>query len=141
MSSSLNTCLFSVKENQKHLTLSGFQLKAQEYSWNETNDYGPKSAKRARNEISVVKEDKVDFNIWFFNVATGEYTNSAPFPTDLVKKHIDSWTVEGDLVLDPMCGTGTTCIVAKSLNRNYIGIDISEEYCKIAENRLNLVEK
>jgi site-specific DNA-methyltransferase (adenine-specific) len=42
------------------------------------------------------------------------------------------------LVLDPLCGSGTTCKVAKLLGRAYIGIDISEEYCKIAENRLTI---
>ena len=44
---------------------------------------------------------------------------------------------ENDIVLDPMCGSGTTCVAAKKLNRNYIGIDISEEYCNIARNRIN----
>ena len=47
-----------------------------------------------------------------------------------------SWSNTGDTVLDPMCGSGTTLRVAKELDRNYIGMDISEEYCKIAQRRV-----
>lgn len=60
----------------------------------------------------------------------------APFPCELARDHITSWTNEGDVVLDPMCGSGTTCKAAKQLGRNYIGIDICCEYCEIARERL-----
>ena len=42
----------------------------------------------------------------------------------------------GDTILDPMCGSGTTCKMAKLLGRNYLGIDISKEYCKMARERV-----
>ncbi len=45
-----------------------------------------------------------------------------------------------DLILDPFCGSGTTCVAAKMLGRNYIGIDISPEYCEIARMRLKAVD-
>ena len=45
-------------------------------------------------------------------------------------------TQAGDVILDPMCGSGTTCVAAKSLGRDYIGIDQSKDAIKIAENRL-----
>jgi len=45
-----------------------------------------------------------------------------------------------DLILDPFCGSGTTCVAAKMLGRRYIGIDISPDYCKIAEERLRAVD-
>ena len=48
---------------------------------------------------------------------------------------------EGDIVLDPFVGSGTTCIAAQNLNRKYIGIDKSEEYCKIARARLKQVQQ
>jgi len=45
-------------------------------------------------------------------------------------------TDRGDLVLDPYMGSGTTAVVAKKNNRNYIGIEISQEYCDIANKRI-----
>lgn len=60
----------------------------------------------------------------------------ATFPLALARDHIISWTNPGDLVLDPLNGGGTTCMAAKGLNRKYIGIDVSQEYCDLAEERL-----
>ena len=59
-------------------------------------------------------------------------------PQDLVEILIENFSSEGDIVMDPMCGLGSTCVAAKKLNRSYIGIDISEEYCKLAKERINL---
>lgn len=87
------------------------------------------------------KEIGVRFNIWRFknSASCGDkiaLKHPATFPEDLANDHIISWSNEGDLVLDPMCGSGTTCKMAKNLNRHYIGMDISEEYCKISRTRL-----
>jgi len=51
-----------------------------------------------------------------------------------------SYLPHANLILDPFCGSGTTCVAAKMLGRNYIGIDISEEYCQIARDRLKAVD-
>jgi len=67
------------------------------------------------------------------------YEHPATFPEALARDHIISWSNPGDIVLDPMCGAGTTCKMAKQLKRNYIGIDISNTYCKLAEQRLKLI--
>ena len=84
------------------------------------------------------KEYGVRWNYWLmFNQSRGNYANHpAPFPEKLANDHIITWSNEGDLVLDPMCGSGTTCKMAMVNNRNYIGIDISEEYCEIARKRV-----
>jgi site-specific DNA-methyltransferase (adenine-specific) len=50
-----------------------------------------------------------------------------------------SWSNPGDLVFDCMAGSGTTLKVAKMNNRNYLGVDINEEYCRIARQRLAMV--
>jgi DNA modification methylase len=60
----------------------------------------------------------------------------AIFPEKLVEPMIKAGCPKNGIVLDPFCGSGTTCVVAKKLGRNYIGIDISKEYCEIAEKRL-----
>ena len=51
-----------------------------------------------------------------------------------------SYSKTTGIILDPFCGSGTTCVAAKMLGRNYIGIDISEEYCEIARQRIKAVE-
>ena len=57
-------------------------------------------------------------------------------PETLMEKIIRIHTNENDTVFDPFFGSGTTLIVCKQLKRNFIGIEISPEYCKIAEDRL-----
>ena len=57
-------------------------------------------------------------------------------PVALMEYLIKTYTNEGELVLDFTCGSGTTCKAAQNLGRRFIGIEISPEYCKIAEDRL-----
>jgi DNA modification methylase len=61
----------------------------------------------------------------------------APYPDKLPYDMIQVFTKEGDIVLDPMVGSGSSIVAADVLKRNWIGIDISEEYCKIALERVN----
>lgn len=85
------------------------------------------------------------FNIWKYHNGgqgyghTDEFAQKHPatFPEQLAYDHIYSWSKEGDTVLDPMMGSGTTGKMAKLLKRNFIGIEISEEYIKIAKKRIN----
>jgi DNA modification methylase len=60
----------------------------------------------------------------------------AIFPEQLANDHIISWSNEGDLVYDPFMGSGTTAKMAIINKRNWIGSEISKEYCDIAEQRL-----
>ncbi|ABU56991.1 MULTISPECIES: site-specific DNA-methyltransferase [Roseiflexus] len=60
----------------------------------------------------------------------------ATFPDKLAEDLILCFSQPGDIVLDPMCGSGTTCVVARNNNRKYIGIEISQEYCEIARKRI-----
>lgn len=57
-------------------------------------------------------------------------------PVLLLNQILNIATDEGDLVLDPFCGSGTTCVSAKSLNRQFIGIDISMDAVELANSRL-----
>ena len=66
--------------------------------------------------------------------------HSAAFPVDLPTWFIKLFTMEGDVVLDPFIGSGTTAVATKQLGRNYVGIDINEGYCQIAEERIVQVQ-
>lgn len=86
-------------------------------------------------------------NIWDYAVGLGGSTNdkiafehTAIFPEKLAQDHILSWSNEGDIVFDPMSGSGTTCKMAKLNNRNFIGMEISEEYTNLSLKRLKLLE-
>jgi DNA modification methylase len=88
-----------------------------------------------------VKKQKIKGNIWEYVVGKKAEDQEAkghpaPFPMALARDHINSWTNEGDLVLDPMNGSGTTCLSALQLGRNYIGSEISKDYVEIANKRL-----
>jgi len=62
-------------------------------------------------------------------------------PEKLLAKIILASTNENDSVLDPFAGSGTTAVVAKKLNRNFVAIEADENYCLLAEKRLDLAEK
>lgn len=65
-------------------------------------------------------------------------THPAPFPIALAERAIKLLSYEDDVILDPFCGSGTTLVAAKRLNRKYIGMDISPTYCDMAEKRLSV---
>ena len=92
-----------------------------------------------------VKDKKIKGNIWEYVVGKKQEDQEAkghpaPFPCELVRDHILSWTNEHDIVLDPMSGSGTTPRVACELNRRYIGVDISPDYCKMARKRVKMTQ-
>jgi site-specific DNA-methyltransferase (adenine-specific) len=93
--------------------------------------------------VGIVPEYSIRGNIWFYDnrigVTTSDkiaYKHPAIFSEKLAEDHIISWSNKGDVVLDPFVGSGTTCKMAKQLGRNYIGIDISQEYINISKERL-----
>ena len=107
-----------------------------------------KKAYRQKNG-SLVRKDVVDngkvtknaSNVWSYPVGGGNGTNHpAIFPEKLAEDHILSWSNEGDTVLDPMAGSGTTLKMAKKNGRNYIGIEISEEYVDIINKRISSLQ-
>jgi len=80
--------------------------------------------------------DKPASNVWQYQVGGNLTGHPAVFPIQLAKDHILSWSNEGDTILDPFMGSGTTLVAAKQLNRNAVGIEISPEYCEVARRRL-----
>lgn len=96
-----------------------------------------------KKDIIALKEYGTRFNIWditcgYMHTTLDKYAFEHPamFPESLARDHILSWSKEGDVVLDPMMGSGTTGKMAKMNKRNFIGIEISEKYIKIAQKRI-----
>jgi len=90
----------------------------------------------------VIGDFQARFNIWEYttggNVSRDKiaFKHPAIFPEKLVEDHIISWSNEGDLVYDPFMGSGTTAKMSILNNRNWIGSEISSEYCNIIEERI-----
>ncbi len=97
-----------------------------------------------RPERSFVRADfAARFNIWDIKAGWGQsadekfaFEHPAIFPEALARDHILSWSNEGDIVLDPFNGSGTTTKMARAMGRRFIGIDVNESYCEIARKRL-----
>lgn len=107
-------------------------------------DYKNPNDKRIKKRIAEGKTCR-GYDWWNINqvknVSKSNNSHSCPIPEEVAKRIILSTTNEGDLIVDPFCGSGTICKLAKQLNRKFIGIEISPEYCKIAEERIKNVIK
>jgi len=92
----------------------------------------------AKKNFKLVPKANAYGDIWEF---TQDMNNPhpAPFPVALIERIISSTNAE--IILDPFMGSGTTAVVAKGLGRKYIGIEISPEYCRMANERLMLNKK
>jgi site-specific DNA-methyltransferase (adenine-specific) len=90
----------------------------------------------AKEKTVITKMTRLGFNIWENSAGVKSYGHPAVFPETLAERHILSWSNEGDTILDPMAGSGTTLKMAKKNNRKYIGIEIAPEYIEIINKRL-----
>ena len=88
------------------------------------------------NKGTLTKDYKIKSNIWYYGLGGTNYGHPAIFPLQLAKDHIISWSNDGDLVLDPFMGSGTTGVACQELNRQFIGIEKVTEYYKIAKGRI-----
>lgn len=94
-----------------------------------------------KEDITVSKEDFIrnSWGVWSFAPETKQRRmgHNAMFPPELPRRLIDQLSFKGDTVLDPFSGMGTTVITAKEMERNYIGIELSPNYCQKSRARLN----
>ena len=99
--------------------------------------------KRIKERIEQGKDGCKLYDWWevnqIKNVNKEKWDHPCQMPL-LIMERIIKLLPEDIIVLDPFCGTGTTCVAAKSLGRDYIGIDIDNKYCNIAAERLNGVD-
>jgi len=132
-------------------TTTNISLRDRSNKCNDKRTYRKKKFSRNKdgefNENDYFVKEKVpDFNVWDFYVGGGNTTNDkvafehpAIFPEELVKRHLDSWSNEGDLVYDPFMGSGTTSKMCILNNRNYIGSELSLTYCEIEKKRISIL--
>jgi site-specific DNA-methyltransferase (adenine-specific) len=114
------------------------------YKDNRIVKQGHRNKNGSKTAMHIKQSDwKNKGNIWEISTGGGistkdkiAYNHPAIFPEELATDHILTWSNEHDIVLDPMCGSGTTCKMAYKLNRNFIGFELSSEYVIIAQKRI-----
>jgi DNA modification methylase len=108
-------------------------------TWGKPKLYKDNTGELTQVDGYTVSSEKIHGNIFEYRVGstqTGKVDHPAMFPEELATDHIQSWSKEGDVVLDPFAGSGTTLKAAKELGRHYIGIEINDDYIPIIERRL-----
>lgn len=125
-------------------------LKDKPNKWAGHSTYGEitrreKDGSLTKKGKKIVQEFGARTNIWKYANGRGyatkdsiAYQHPAIFPEQLAKDHILSWSEEGDIVLDPFGGSGTTAKMAAQLKRDWILIEAVEEYCDIARERIGV---
>ena len=102
-----------------------------------TYETGISKRKASDEQPKPTGDKKQKGNVWSYKVGGGRTVNHvAQFPEQLANDHIISWSNEGDLVYDCFMGSGTTAKMSILNNRNWIGSEISSEYCDIIEERI-----
>ena len=76
-------------------------------------------------------------NWWYVPVGVNRTNHPAVYPERIANDHIISWSNKGDVVLDPFMGSGTTGIAAENNERDFVGIELDEQYFEIAKQRIN----
>ncbi|HJM44447.1 MAG TPA: site-specific DNA-methyltransferase [Candidatus Poseidoniaceae archaeon] len=105
-------------------------------------DYKLPRSKLEKEERADTIESKefVEFtkSIWRFpTVSAKRIGHPAPFPIELPRRVIELYSFKGDVIIDPFMGSGSTCIAALDTDRRYLGIDIDQEYCDLAHDRIS----
>ena len=84
-------------------------------------------------------------DVWRISMVSGNFeertSHPAQYPEELIERIVLAGTNPGEIVLDPFMGSGTSAVVAKKLGRHYLGYEIEEEYCHIAEERIKKKKK
>ncbi|MEM2982851.1 MAG: site-specific DNA-methyltransferase [Candidatus Bathyarchaeia archaeon] len=96
--------------------------------------------KNEGREDTISRDEFIEFTKSVWNFAPESATNvghPAPFPIELPYRCIQLYTFKGDVILDPFVGSGTTCLAAAMAGRHYVGIDVDENYARLAKKRIS----
>lgn len=117
------------------------------YTWEFIEIFAKQTHKKTGEKENIDITDE-EFKEWVYakwkmspEMKMKEFGHPAMFPEELPKRIIKLFSYKGDIVLDPFNGVGTTTLVASNLKRRFIGIDISQEYCKTALKRIKDAQK
>tara|TARA_Y100000590_G_scaffold202693_1_gene230112 strand:+ start:969 stop:2093 length:1125 start_codon:yes stop_codon:yes gene_type:complete len=104
------------------------------------NDYSRKSNDK---ENTITRDDFLELtkSIWTFNPESAKRVgHPAPFPIELPRRLIELYSFQGDVILDPFCGVGTTCVASKLTRRHFVGLDTDKTFVKSANHRILQME-
>lgn len=104
---------------------------------------GDRKKKGKKENIDITRDEFIEYSlgVWTFGAESAKRIgHPAPFPEELPYRCLKMFSYKNDIVLDPFMGSGTTAVVAKKINRKYIGFELSKEYIHIAEERLKQIE-
>ena len=96
-------------------------------------------ARVRKGEDTISKEEFLEATVSIWDIlpeSARRVGHPAPFPVELPRRLIELYTFEGDLVLDPFLGSGSTAVAAVETGRHYIGYELSAEYIELAERRI-----
>ncbi|KJR43471.1 adenine-specific DNA-methyltransferase [Candidatus Magnetoovum chiemensis] len=99
------------------------------------------SRKRNTKIDTITKDDFLEWtkSVWTFPAVSAKSVgHPAPFPEELPRRLIQLYSFQGDVILDPFCGSGTTCIAALKNQRSYVGYEISQTYADLANQRISV---
>lgn len=115
--------------------------KLESYGSERRRSIDAKQAMRSPNGITykATKDTKIHPNIFSYTLGKSRTGHPAPFPCELAHDMLYSFSSEGDLVLDPFMGSGTTALECVKLNRHFLGFEISDEYQNMATERVNAI--
>jgi len=98
-----------------------------------------KFSRKGEKESTISRDEFLEFtkSVWEFPPESAERVgHPAPFPEQLPYRCIQLYTFKDDIVLDPFCGVGTTCVAAAKAGRHFVGIDVNPTYVKRAKQRM-----
>jgi site-specific DNA-methyltransferase (adenine-specific) len=90
-------------------------------------------------ESTIARDEFLEWtkSVWSFPATSAQHVgHPAPFPEELPRRLIHLYSFRGDLILDPFCGSGTTCLAARKAGRHYVGYEIEKAYLDLALERL-----
>ena len=109
-------------------------------TWGKSSYYKTTNGILTSSTKKIINDTKIKGNIFEYRTGstqTGKIKHPAMFPLDLAKDQIESWSNENDTILDCFMGSGTTGVACVNTNRNFIGIELDENYFNIAKERIN----